>query len=930
MNIPKTFIIVLFFVDLLQGPLLADIWFVDQSQTNNPATGASWTSAFPTIQAGLNAAGSGDQVWVKKGLYREEIFCTKDVSFFGGFAGHENSLSQRDWMTHKTQWTLPIPMMHPFPGPVGPIFTLKIRAEARPRIDGFHFVDGKSPLAGAIHLVQGSPIIVNNVFARNEFSSPFGAAAIFHDPSQFVENLSASSHFTNLAAHIFPVARHAESPFRIEIFPTNHYTVETHRLLQIAANMVDGLANQPRPKIFQPLYSVEGGKVFITNYQEILDPNVLLKKPVPLQELINSNDLDSDTLLEGQPLLIGAQKNLPNLNEITVISAATLYRELEFLKQNNARPHQTNQYFYIGVSNLFGVELWNGYTNALTNITVQWSGRLDLTLLDDATVLTATNFNLEGSMAISHWAAAPLITRRSTNFILPILTNFTLLPQSSYSLERHQLESGTNRLATGNLALPTPKLKVLVNNPLTLVIFEIVNGQTNVLDYVSLPRKGTTLDFDLQRILGSRLATDPYARFFNPQSGSNLSNAPTVGILDQIAVSTGDLPVSSADWRSANVNVNDKERSQDYFRELLFGRTNAPNSSFFAPLVPGITVVGTDSFSVVDPLINDLWQHNFPAFSGSHSIFPIGLSKHVNVFNSLKLNLGNLNFYETPVAWWDDFATLPKLIRIRPDDFSFPENRDLNLEWLSRIHRGTPWETIYLGHQPIFPFSFWTAYGLSEALYSTNDLFLVEAFKQNLLGLSTNAGTSGKPVMAHNTFVHNKGPQHGAILRSETDYSVPFVNNLFGDNPLEATLGSLEFQNNILWNTPSATQLSGTALLLDPKIYRIDDFRVRFGSKAIDAGSTQPATLGWVTRPVYGTAPDIGAHEASARDPLLLKALSTSVIEVEGWPGIGFELQSAPNLFDWIAGPSFTMITNKLEVPVQAEHETQFWRTRNH
>ena len=58
----------------------------------NDGPGSDWGHAFRTVAAGLNAAGSGDQVWVARGTYVERITLKVDVGLYGGFAGSESDL----------------------------------------------------------------------------------------------------------------------------------------------------------------------------------------------------------------------------------------------------------------------------------------------------------------------------------------------------------------------------------------------------------------------------------------------------------------------------------------------------------------------------------------------------------------------------------------------------------------------------------------------------------------------------------------------------------------------------------------------------------------------------------------------------------------------------------------------------------------------
>jgi len=70
-------------------------------------TGADWASA-KDLQAALQSAASGDQIWVKAGTYKPTTGADRSANFqlksgvavYGGFAGTEDSLSQRDPATH--------------------------------------------------------------------------------------------------------------------------------------------------------------------------------------------------------------------------------------------------------------------------------------------------------------------------------------------------------------------------------------------------------------------------------------------------------------------------------------------------------------------------------------------------------------------------------------------------------------------------------------------------------------------------------------------------------------------------------------------------------------------------------------------------------------------------------------------------------------
>jgi Right handed beta helix region len=71
-----------------------------QRSAAGPGDGLSWATAFTNVQAAINAALPGDQVWVAAGLYQERITLKDGVALYGGFAGGETSFGQRDWKTN--------------------------------------------------------------------------------------------------------------------------------------------------------------------------------------------------------------------------------------------------------------------------------------------------------------------------------------------------------------------------------------------------------------------------------------------------------------------------------------------------------------------------------------------------------------------------------------------------------------------------------------------------------------------------------------------------------------------------------------------------------------------------------------------------------------------------------------------------------------
>ncbi len=77
------------------------------SGSNN---GTSWANAYTSLQTALTAAVNGDQIWVAQGTYKPTTGSSRTISFvmkngvaiYGGFAGAETLLSQRNWASNVT------------------------------------------------------------------------------------------------------------------------------------------------------------------------------------------------------------------------------------------------------------------------------------------------------------------------------------------------------------------------------------------------------------------------------------------------------------------------------------------------------------------------------------------------------------------------------------------------------------------------------------------------------------------------------------------------------------------------------------------------------------------------------------------------------------------------------------------------------------
>lgn len=86
-----------------------EVWYVAANGHAADRDGKSWKTAFDSLQPALGKAAPGDEIWVAKGTYHPDpadrtvsFQLRAKVSVYGGFAGHETKLRQRDHRANPT------------------------------------------------------------------------------------------------------------------------------------------------------------------------------------------------------------------------------------------------------------------------------------------------------------------------------------------------------------------------------------------------------------------------------------------------------------------------------------------------------------------------------------------------------------------------------------------------------------------------------------------------------------------------------------------------------------------------------------------------------------------------------------------------------------------------------------------------------------
>ena len=442
-------------------------------------------------------------------------------------------------------------------------------------------------------------------------------------------------------------------------------------------------------------------------------------------------------MVYGIPLVLGAKKGLPNFNKLAMQTQVQISRKLQFHRPGDSTTDPVNeidQMYVIGVSNVLGVEAWNSYA-------ANYPRSIDLVVWPDISVLLTnrdTGKGLTGPPGISRWRPYP--TPVSTNipanmwagyiqsgfapfpsFQVPFVTNLVFLTNMTYYKGGDSFTplTGTFERTVGSTNFYIPPYWELTLKPrLRFALVDTLSKR--IVDYVDLA------DNNVLNVTNA-LTTDghcgePYTPDGSPGSmwcNERMYGAPpsaiavaTFGINNQIEASLGH---GNATWNNAGP-VADKDAAILFFKGQFIPNGQPTSNIFNAPYQPFRNIYLTTSWQANDPLVHytvgDLMdlQHTNVVVDNFSSTVPRPTD-----------NLGKLNTRYSP--WGGSpvkgtgttSAAIPKFdlrvkdsLLIGSDGWDFPTNKYPNPGWLGRVHRGSPWQTVY-----------WKPYGIDLATWQT-------------------------------------------------------------------------------------------------------------------------------------------------------------------------------------------------------------------
>ena len=502
-----------------------------------------------------------------------------------------------------------------------------------------------------------------------------------------------------------------------------------------------------------------GTNVYITGYTNVagvafLTNDFQLAQPIDIEELstMGGQVINLATNVYGVPWIIGAKKGFHNFNQFTMQNVVVVERKLQVTRQTLDGVISTNQMYIFSVSNSLGAELWNSYNSnyvsvnasspALPQIQCLVRDNISMVLTNDAFLPPMLfppkiiNGGFTNTFSVSTWpGSAPWNADaysgqpRAGSFFIPLnpavstvvlLTNSVyyygpgsyipplgggpfpgpgFIPQ--YLYPSNYLDHGTPQL---------PHFGLLTTNRLQVVILD----GTNVIDYAHFagPNSSRDINAELRDPDSFGNARDEYMWSTNAYFGG-----PTpYGIVNQINYSSG-LPDPTAPAMGTiepSWNPGNKAFEQDFFAAFFnegqpYSRPSGgtilnTNLSQQAPFSPIRTCYEYISWQANDPLVHYLASDL--NYTGQDTTPPTGIQKWYSdaplprpVFNTLNQKYqpwGRKHVYPGSDSDPSYNLMIKDPLVWQSDNWDFPTNKFPTVGWLGRVHRGTPWQTVYL------------------------------------------------------------------------------------------------------------------------------------------------------------------------------------------------------------------------------------------
>jgi hypothetical protein len=476
----------------------------------------------------------------------------------------------------------------------------------------------------------------------------------------------------------------------------------------------------------------------------------------------------------GVPWIIGAKKGLPNFNQLSMVNQAQVTRKIEVTRTTtdpNTATYTTNEMYLIGVSNNVGVTWWNSYSNAyprslqvyasdvvgmiLTNSFYTWSLKTNLT----------TGVFPGAAVTVNPWQGSlwnptqvPNATPNANAFVTTSW-GFTFQSQLDYDwFTGNFLNPPVWQTTSPQQLQELPQFGLLITNYLQAYILD----GNYVVDYVQLRDPISTAGLNQALADPDYIQTgDIYYQWSTNYVASSVSTP--YGVANQLYISghpsvsdggptPSNLMPKGGSWATSATPMGQTTPPAEaaYFNGFFvpdfqyLGQTYVNNqTSMQAPYTPSRTVYSSFLLQANDPLVHytssdlggqagavALWQNQkyynavwYQSDDPASSPLPTPpLTPIKGRYQPWGVMGGQMTALK-PVADDNGYNLACRdSLAWGSDSWDFPTNLYPSVGWIGRVHRGTPWQTIYLKSTNIISDAYSGANGLYTWGQWTGDL----------------------------------------------------------------------------------------------------------------------------------------------------------------------------------------------------------------
>ena len=148
-------------------------------QGDDQSNGRAWAAAVRTVSAALLIAPPGSQIWIAGGTYHE-VLDVRGQQLFGGFAGGETRLEERDWVRHPSVVDGDPVELSELGMVPNSVVTLSGEPGETARCDGLFVVNGLGDFGGGIRVAPGSAAVIDHCSVLGN-QSVYSGGGIFCD-----------------------------------------------------------------------------------------------------------------------------------------------------------------------------------------------------------------------------------------------------------------------------------------------------------------------------------------------------------------------------------------------------------------------------------------------------------------------------------------------------------------------------------------------------------------------------------------------------------------------------------------------------------------------------------------------------------------------------------------------------------------------------